>query len=174
MNQNQTHLTFMKLSRLSLIFLFVALNSYRVDAQIIYDCIDTNRINPYYNCGDPNYTPVCGCNGVTYRNPCSAFYVGGVNYTSNGSCGNFDIDILQNPVAYDLTLSVYTRNTERVLIQIWNLFGKIVYEYSFNGIELSVQQFFIETSSWDRGMYLIVVVVNGEPQIKKLVKASAL
>ncbi len=163
----------MKLYKTLIICLFFFAFSNTGKAQFFYDCVDTSRVNPYYICGDPTYRPVCGCNGVTYRNECSAYFAGGVNYHNNGTCENFGFDILQNPVLYYLTLSVYTSKSDRVLLQVWNLFGKIEYEDYFVGYEASVTEKIIDTYNWPRGMYIVVVNVNGEQQTKKLVKVSA-
>lgn len=169
MDQGLIRLTAMKLSKLTVILLLLFCFSKKANAQNPMDCLDTSRINPYYLCGNPIYQPVCGCNGVTYRNDCAAYYMGGVNFTSNGTCGNFGFDILENPVATNLTISVYTRQSERVIMQAWNDMGNKYYEYFFNGYENSVQQFFIDTHDYPRGVYIIVVVVNGEQQSHKVV-----
>lgn len=158
----------MTFSKLALVFL-LALCFQKTSAQITTYCVDTQRVNPYYICGNPIYFPVCGCNGVTYRNECAAYYMGGVNYTVNGSCGNFDFDILENPVNTNLTLSVYTKKTQQVIMQSWNDMGNKYYEFAFNGVEASVQQFFVDVHDWPRGVYIIAVIVNGEQQSKKVI-----
>ena len=141
-------------------------------AQIIFDCVDTTRINDYYLCGNPIYQPVCGCNGVTYRNECAAYYRGGVNYWTNGTCGNFGFDILSNPVLNDVTLSVYTRASERVLVEIWSNIGPKVYTNTFINTQETVQQFFIPTDAFEVGTYTLIMVVNGEFQAAKFVKVA--
>ncbi len=49
------------------------------------NCINPSQINTNNNCND-NWNPVCGCNNVTYANPCKAFYEGGVTSWTEGSC----------------------------------------------------------------------------------------
>jgi hypothetical protein len=49
------------------------INDWQLEQGQLVDCIDT-------------YTPVCGCDGITYTNPCIAFFSGGVTTYAAGSC----------------------------------------------------------------------------------------
>ena len=50
-------------------------------------CVDTLQIDTAYDCGTIEM-PVCGCNGVTYKNACEAYTRGGVSFYLNGPCSN--------------------------------------------------------------------------------------
>lgn len=147
---------------------FLSISS-SVFAQPNLDCVDTSRVNDYYICGNPTYQPVCGCNGITYRNDCRAYFAGGVNFWVNGTCENFGFDILTNPIALELTLSVYTKKSELVNVQVYSSFGTLVAENAFTSAQESVQQFFISTDGYESSTYVVLVFVNGEQQAKKVV-----
>lgn len=48
------------------------------------DCIDPSKVNPNGMC-TMDYNPVCGCDGMTYSNPCAATNAGVKHYTT-GPC----------------------------------------------------------------------------------------
>ena len=49
------------------------------------ECIDESVISPDMTCNDM-WTPVCGCDGITYSNDCYAYYYHGVTEWEDGPC----------------------------------------------------------------------------------------
>ncbi len=53
------------------------------------DCFVADQVDLTHDCGDI-IMPVCGCDGATYENPCSAYNHGGVTSWINGVCVEID------------------------------------------------------------------------------------
>lgn len=69
-----------------LLFLVLVLASFQCEEDIISpDCIDPDRIQTDAIC-TTEWNPICGCDGVTYSNPCHASN-SGVLRTTPGECG---------------------------------------------------------------------------------------
>lgn len=55
------------------------------DTVVVIDCIDSTLIDPTVLC-PAIYLPVCGCDGITYPNICSAVNYAGVTSYTDGEC----------------------------------------------------------------------------------------
>lgn len=130
-----------------------------LSAQITGPCIDPARVNPFYMCNDPFYNPVCGCDNVTYRNACNAFYVNGVTSHVSGVCSGIDVDFYPNPVlGYEL-LSVNLGYPEFVMadvdLKIMDAYGKVMEQRIINNFNRTMIQF--DVSGYNTGVYILIV-----------------
>jgi hypothetical protein len=146
-------------------------------AQIVDNCIDENRVNPYYQCNNSEFYPVCGCNNVTYRNNCEMTNVAGLNTnqsTYTGVCQNdlFFAFISPNPVRNNLTLALQLTSqlTGNGTLQIVNNFGNVVFTELLNSLSSIPFQRTYDVSYLEPGLYLMVIQVQGVYAVKKFIK----
>lgn len=66
---------------------FVNINVINCDSVYIPCCTDSLLINPAAHCSNI-FSPVCGCDQVSYMNACIAEYVYGVSFWVNGTCSD--------------------------------------------------------------------------------------
>ena len=146
-------------------------------AQFGTPCIDSNRVNPYYQCNDPDFNPVCGCNNVTYRNGCEMTNVAGVNYPSandNGVCQNdfFFIFTSPNPVRNILRFDMQFADQQsgNGTFQVFNNQGNIVYSELLNSVTSFPFRKDYDFTQLETGMYIIVVQAKGVYRTRKFLK----
>ena len=145
-------------------------------AQFNQPCIDSNSIDPLFQCSSNDFNPVCGCDGNTYLNLCDANYRHGITSVEyNGVCQNqlFYFNFWPVPV-YDYIsfyMQVARDKPSNASVQIFDMFGNLVY---FKLIPNVPDEFpYVETiylSGVRSGLYIMVVGVNGKYQARKFLK----
>jgi Kazal-type serine protease inhibitor domain len=149
-------------------FLFFALSSV---AQIRPPCVDVNLADPFFQCNDPTFAPVCGCNQITYRNECAAFRNGGVTLIAyNGVCLEdvFYYRIYSNTVTAELNLYLQFTKRSPATIQIRDTYGKLMLSKNF--LSIDNRQFTWYVSDYTPGMYYVYVISGGIFDIQKFMK----
>jgi len=140
-------------------------------SQITQPCQDQNLADPFFQCNDPTFAPVCGCNQVTYRNECAAFRNGGVTLIAHsGVCVNdfFFYAIYSNTVTAELNLYLQFTTSSPTTIQIRDTYGKLM--MSQNYLSIDNRQFTWYVSEYTPGMYFVYVSSGGIFSIKKFMK----
>jgi hypothetical protein len=137
-------------------------------------CITPARINPTYRCNFPTYLPVCGCDGITYRNECEAYWMNGVNWWNSGICDGIGLDMYPNPSTQNVPINLTIQFPENVFgnvdMRVVDMFGKTRMQNIFNNFNR--MEFSLDITSLPLGIYNVVLVSgNGDSVVKRFIKA---
>ena len=147
------------------------------------DCNDAYREPDVNHLIRSDYDPVCGCDGVTYRNDDAAYWWGGINsWTSNTVCDDFDIDLYPSVSTSSISipphLRIFMKYAGTASLTIYNTFGKLMlskrFENSLPGqiIDEANPYDLYEVQLFDRGLYIVIVTVNGNKKYRKLLRVT--
>lgn len=133
-------------------------------------CEEPSRINEFFQCYEPRYSPVCGCDQKTYRNQCVAYNVAGINWNLNdGVCKSdvFGFDFYPNPSTEIINFSLQFFDQGNMTLQIFDNYGKLM--YLINRAQVSRYDDVIYVGNFRPGLYVITVVSGNIYKAKKMV-----
>ncbi|MCO6494945.1 MAG: T9SS type A sorting domain-containing protein [Bacteroidetes bacterium] len=123
------------------------------------ECVDITRVQPLYQCNQEAFDPICGCDGNTYRNLCTAYNNYGINYWSGGVCQGFFLDFYPDPITnldpMNLNIQFEDNVVSSLNVRVIDYFGHLVYQQLYNGVNKIQTQ--IDLNLVKQGMYIIIV-----------------
>ena len=141
-------------------------------------CRDSSRIpDTYIPCG-ASYEPVCGCDGVTYRNPCAAEFWGGLYFQAwvDAPCEDFHFDFYPTAV-FDNTdqvnFTIYMKYPGTATLKIYDYMGKSYFYKNYYATYKDYKYYDqLPLQTLLRGIYIAIVEAEGGVQYIKFAKVG--
>lgn len=131
-------------------------------------CIDTLQfVDPAPNCPF-DFIPVCGCDGVTYRNDCFAERGAQLTQWNEGPCNNVAVALQPNPAIEWLFTTIVTKFESDVNLVIFDRNGNIYYQQYLRSV--NYEYLTLPIYSFDDGLYILMLECNGERVFEKFLK----
>jgi hypothetical protein len=144
-------------------------------------CVDSSMICPPWSlcCDAPLEEPVCGCNGVTYMNPCIANSWGGVLHYTEGECISTGVSdaktifthLMPNPAAHILNVRIKVKEPTELTGIVRNVMGAAVLRTSVQcrGSDDCSLEFSVEHLA--KGLYTLEIYTDAQlAKVEKWVK----
>lgn len=85
------------------------------------------------------------------------------------SCGDNTVRFYPNPAVDNATMEINVAKAGNAIVKIYDLTGKVVYSENLGRVAEGVQTRTIDCQSFQHGMYLVNVVINGQKATSKLI-----
>ena len=145
-------------------FVISLCGAFRLNAQ----CIDSSMVQPGAYC-DPQWIPVCGCDGITYRNDCFS-RINGLTSWNYGICDAVDFDFNPNPPTDYINVNAIIKLPGFMQVQLIDRFGRIFYSTSYNNPgQMSFQ---IDVNGFPVGLYYLTIWCNDGFKVRKVLIAD--
>lgn len=131
-------------------------------------CLDTLRFaqDPGTACNQ-DFRPVCGCDGVTYRNQCYAEWATVLQWNDK-PCEQVAINLFPNPVVYQLYAQIATKFEADVQIFIFDRNGNVYYRADLRNVEY--EYLIVPVHDFDQGLYIFMAQSGQDVVLEKFVK----